>query len=782
MLMKTRKELKSISLLLVTLIALSSTSCASNKRKYEVIKETDPWYEVTSFVVENLYSEDVYESSYFETIGATKDSVYLMSSAQKYFSGSYKDLTEEQIADLYEQSILKYSLDGKLLEKTDFVSYKDGKLRSLMKAWLSDDKLNLLETVIDKDGQNREYLLNGEKVDTPDPSNNGYYKSTVYISDMLTTSGYTVFCVYTKEWDENTIIIEKPDGNRYELNLSTLFQYGIMSTGNLIPAGNGKVIVPVYLSQNQVYVLVDLESGSMKELKGLYGSEEAFMLEYCNGKSMSRDLHGLKFIDAENGTLTPICEYENIDASFYDVIDTQTLYVSDDASDIVLGGYDFTNLSNGISNLDSYKIMHLKRADRNPNAGKTVLIYTIGPDSSPEYSDFYAAQLFNKQNSEYFLKFVMPYDDVGEYIDVNPDIILSYEPVASPSDSSKYVDLMPYLNLDSATANDVYFANAIEAAKSGNSLYRMPLDISASGVITASSNVPEGQTGFTFDSYKKFLNNTCNGVDPISNTEGFRMDKAHYFTKLFMNMSDLFIKDGKVNFQGEDFRNLMTFVDEYGSDKNDDESYGIGSIGEHNRAVVEAEAEIEAAISGKSAEINGKLGAVYGNFYSFDNYISRYERFGSAMGIYGLPSYDGRGPRTVSTEYVSILADSKYADACAEYVKILLTYEVQCLKENNPINRKALRYIAEQKLENYNKQIDAAMKDDPSLKKAKLTDAAIDKYVEVLSSSYGGMSIGSAIESILIEESSAYFNGSKSMDDVIKVMQQRVQTVINESA
>ena len=58
---------------------------------------------------------------------------------------------------------------------------------------------------------------------------------------------------------------------------------------------------------------------------------------------------------------------------------------------------------------------------------------------------------------------------------------------------------------------------------------------------------------------------------------------------------------------------------------------------------------------------------------------------------------------------------------------------------------------------------------------------AVDKYIEILSSSYGGISIGSSIEEILIEESSAYFNGSRAIDDVIPVMQNRIQTVINEN-
>ena len=92
-----------------------------------------------------------------------------------------------------------------------------------------------------------------------------------------------------------------------------------------------------------------------------------------------------------------------------------------------------------------------------------------------------------------------------------------------------------------------------------------------------------------------------------------------------------------------------------------------------------------------------------------------------------------------------------------------------------------MRYVAEQKLKAYNESIEIESKYDKSVKKAALSPDIIDKYEEILSSSYGGMSEGSAIEQILMEESSAYFNGQKSMDDVITVMQKRLQTVIDES-
>ena len=779
--MKTRKDLKLISALLVLLIALPSSSCSSKKKKYEVIKETDPWFEVTSFETDNLYPSDKYEYSWFEVIGASEDSVYLMAEASKRYDGDYKNLTDEEILQLYEQSILRYSFDGELLEKTNTISYQNGKFRTLQKAWISDGKLNLLERVIERNGdQDKEkgYLLNGEELTLPKPKWGD--NAVLSINDLYTTNGYKVFSVYDSSWQNEYIIIVKPDGTQYEPEFYSLFEYGYSYIGDMLPSDNGKVIFPVIVQNEAVQVQLDLATGDVSELKGLYGSEETYMLEYCNGKTVSRDFNGLNFVDAESGSLKQIFDYSNVDESYYDIIDTETLYVSDDGSEIILGGYVYDNSS--FFSGDTYKIMHLKKADRNPNAGKTVITMSLGEDSYPEYSDLYAAKIYNRQNNPCFIKFVMPYDAAGEYTDVNADILLLYNPVADPSDSSRYLDLAPYFNFGDASYKQEYFSNALDASMSGSALYRMPLDISASGIITDVSNVPAGKQGFTFDEYKKFLNDKCNGTDPISKTKGFEMSKPEYFTRLFLNMSDLFIQNGKVNLEGEDFRNMMLFVDEYGSDISaSSNDYGFGYITEHNRAITEVEVELDAALSGKTAEDQGKIGAVYGNFYSFENYLDRYKLFGSNICVYGLPSYDGRGPLTVSSEFVSISADTKFPDACADFVKLLISYDVQCYKESNPINRKALRYIAEKKLATYNATIDEESKSDLSVKKAKLGPEAIDKYEEILSSSYGGISAGSSVESILMEESSAYFNGQKSMDDVIRVMQKRLQTVIDES-
>lgn len=773
--MKTRKDLQLISALLATLIALPVTSCSAKKRKYEVIKESDPWYECSSFDISNLYPDDVYEYSDFETVGATDDAIYIKAEAQKIFDGNINDLSEDEIVQYYENSILKLSFDGELLEKTDYITkYNNGSFRYLDKAWISDGDLSILEVEFDKETATKTYIYNGKELDLSRIIQNEYSKVN-YISDIYSSGGYTVYNIFINNW-RNILYIERPDGTCYNLNqqiVDALGGFFYDTVGEFIPADDGRVMIPVFYEYTGVvYLILDPATGEFTELEELGTKESLYMVEFCNDQIISRDFTGFSRMDKSTGKLEQICEYSNIDASLYDLIESELMYVSSDNSEMIMG----TPTYESVGNLDGhcgFKITHLVKADKNPNAGKTVLIVSTTEGYYPDEAEMKAVPVFNRQNDSYFVKFVFPYDISGDYSEVDADIYLSDKINYTSADANQYVDLSPYIDLNS----DLYFSNAVNAAKYGDSLYHMPLNISASGIITASTNVPSGQVGFTFESYDKFVDDVCNGIDPMSKTPGYMMGKSEYFTRLFMNMSEKFIYDGKAHIDTEDFRNLMIFVDTHGSaDSMSEYDAVVASINEHNAAIQ----EINNLLEGKTAELDGKLGAEYGNFYSFDDYIGSYADYGEGLGVYGLPSYDGRGPMTISDEFVSISAKTEYVEPCAEFVKLLLSFDVQCTKYTNPINRDALRYMAEQKLDTYNSSIEILLKTNPSAGR-KIPSEAVDKYIGLLSSSYGGVNVGIEIENIIREESSSYFNGSKSMDDVIPVMQNRIQTVLNEN-
>ena len=757
---------KTISTVTVMLIGASSFACSSGGREYEVIKESDPWYGCTSFEVADLYPSDLYDYVDYQTVGATDGSVYIRVEAEKRYEGDINEMSDEELLDIYELSILQFTFEGELIGKNDYLGITDdGLYRMLYKAWVSDGELFILEQITDAEGSPARFLLNGEEAAVPEVL--GSY-SDISVSDVYSSSGYMIYRFRRRGALLDVIGVVRPDGSSYALNPYDFFPEGIsVIVDSYIPAEDGKVIIPVVATDNEiVYTSLDLEAGTLTELTGLYGTTSNYWMENCGDKIIARDYSGLNLVDGTTGDVTKLLDYNDADAPFGDILESETLYVSDDGSEIVLGT--FTRISGGYG----YRIMHLERAAVNPHAGKTVLTLTVDEDYYPDESDLFALNLYNRSSSSSFIKFVFPYNDIGEYQQIDADIILTGESYEGPSDKELYVDLSPYLDLD----NERYFMNAIDAARSGDALYRVPLNITASGIMTASVNLPEGQRGFTFDSYLQFVDETCNGADPMTQTPGYSMSKPEYFAKLFMNMSELFISGGRVNLEGDEFRQLMMFVDEHGSEEVPEET---GTVGNHNSAVD----AVIAAIETHNARLDGTFGAVYGTLYSFDDYISEYMQYGEGLGVYGLPSFDGRGPQTVSNEFVSISAETAYPDECAEYIRLLLSTEVQEQMSFNPVNREALRTVAEEMLEIHNEE--AALAGERGLATiftVQIPPESVDRYMEILSSSYEGANAGWSVEEILLEESSAYFYGSRSLEDVIPVMQDRIQTVLDENS
>ena len=60
------------------------------------------------------------------------------------------EMKEDEILKYYDQSILEFSFDGKLLNKTNYAKVlSPGRYSMLGKAWITDNKMNTLEQIVD---------------------------------------------------------------------------------------------------------------------------------------------------------------------------------------------------------------------------------------------------------------------------------------------------------------------------------------------------------------------------------------------------------------------------------------------------------------------------------------------------------------------------------------------------------------------------------------------------------------------------------------------------------
>ena len=330
-----------------------------------------------------------------------------------------------------------------------------------------------------------------------------------------------------------------------------------------------------------------------------------------------------------------------------------------------------------------------------------------------------------------------------------PDILLNTDSYSRLNKSSYLVDLTPYVK---DLGPDKYFTNIIEGSKTGDAIYQLPVSFSIHGLCTDIKYAGSSGVGFTFDEYKSFVRNDLNGFDPMMTGQ------AVYFSQLFSTMNEKFIADGKADFSGPEFKELADYV----KDNVPEKAMSWDEINDSN-------------YNSERAEIFPVRGV--GSFYQM---LSGPVKSATVLGT---PSIDGRGPMFFCNFSVAISANSVDPDACGEFVKILLSDEIQlniAMNDYFVLNRSAFRKAGTAANEYYNNGGNETASGSGIFHETKFTEADIDNIERIIFTCSKIEREDSDISMILIEEMPAYFLGQKSLDAVIKIAQNRAQKVLDE--
>ena len=138
---------------------------------------------------------------------------------------------------------------------------------------------------------------------------------------------------------------------------------------------------------------------------------------------------------------------------------------------------------------------------------------------------------------------------------------------------------------------------------------------------------------------------------------------------------------------------------------------------------------------------------------------------------------------------VAVSAQAENIDACGEFIKILLSDEVQlelAMNDDFVLSRDAFRQGAAKAVEYYNGDggYDIFGYDELTGRPANNGMVFSDKNITDMENNIQNCSRiyapDATINLILIEEMPAYFMGQKSLEDVIAIAQDRVQKVLAE--
>ena len=791
-------------LLAVTLAAATVMSAASCKKKEEdqtaksrsgtKITEDMPWYEAKKYSVDiGIDRTRKLDNCDSRFAGSDGEYAYVYTSAQYSHDGRRleqgDDVANVSMVNLKTGETEKIINIYKLL--MDFepysVNFRDGSLEVVVSYWndetwdiaykefLIDPKLEQIKGNRDLEGENFmrcSYFIDGYRLDIRDT-----------FADEIN--------IYLE------LDITAPDGTVKHQEIRNSEVRNLYHYMTVFPIGKGKVVIPVVEDNVFVYYELDLKSAKIskdntKKYEWLKLETSDILFNGSDGNVYSIGCTGITKINMEKKSRD---ELVNFGWSDLDRYTAETIHTADFFDDrIILGSFDCDDTPFDFVEPDydiGYRITVLTKV-KNPHVGKTImeLYFPYGHVSHPIYDQIVK---FNNENGKYFIEIADRYnrghevnyagteDDTQEtYMNAlsgvsgklaadimngnGPDIIISYDFYVPVNYKDHLADLTPYVG---KLSKDKYFANIIDLAKQDGKLYNMPLTVGIYGLLSDSSYAGSSGKGFTTSEYREFLKGPLNGKDALGTTQ------PYYFVTLFNNMKNEFIKNGKADFTGANFADIAEFVkdnviDKYPPKDDSDDGASYGSYDWDDYYLVHK--------------------AVTTECNSYWGYFQDMERIDGDGSILGLPSPDGRGPAAIIPLSVSVSAHAVDVAACGEFVKMLLGDDTQqdlaTVGGYFPVSRDAYHKVAGTALTYFNSVPVKADYDvgggTGSKNRITYTQDHIDKIEKTISSCTSITRSDPDIDRILVEEMPAYFCGQKSLADVCKVAQDRVQKVLDE--
>lgn len=409
-----------------------------------------------------------------------------------------------------------------------------------------------------------------------------------------------------------------------------------------------------------------------------------------------------------------------------------------------------------------------------------------------------AAVKFNRSNPKYRIK-------IQNYMDMNsssetayqdavtsfnnavtsgngPDLIcLGYiNNIENLAEKGLLEDLTPYLDASTTLKKEDFIESVLNAYTINEALICIPTSFSLLTVLGKTSMVGE-KIGWTLGEMLAF-------ADANPNAQIFEYATRHTILEYcMMNNRDAFIdfKTGECSFDSDDFKKVLEFANRF------PEEYDYNSMGE--KSTMAKLAENEVLLNQASV-------------YSVDNFVMEMQMFGEEpVTCIGFPTVDGT-PGCVlnpSEDSFAISAKSQNKEGAWEFIEQLLASS----EDNSrggfglPSRKDALEKIFEEEMkieyvkdENGEVMLDEngepmkqqksgwGFEDGTEISYYGATQEQIDVIKEQISVAKLASNSDSQILDIILEEAAPYFNGQKSVDEVIGIIQSRVKIYISENS
>lgn len=812
------------------------------------VAEDSLWYNATRVELEEVTYDRPTDYLYSEIIGGNEEYIVArVDGSYKMDYSSFTDEDWENIdySDYSICDIIKYGTDGQIISQIDLNSevkavieaegmdvtwyvnntfYGEGKVYSILGMYDNEtyEDIGNALVVIDVDTEEISVDLDLELGIPQTQSMDEFYslERVMPLPDgrLLTT----VWCSAGETYSYLLTIINQ-DGTTETLDLRDEFpNLSIFDISSSFPSDTDGVIyltASIADESGMRYLELDYNNLTITE-----AADDVIDLELANElynyESLSNGLFGVEVsgvyeADLSTGEKTSVLSFADTNIDLSEVQNMRPLLVTEER--IMVSGiiYNYQTKNNGET---SGFIYTFEKADSNPNAGKEIITIGCVGEYNLSASVAHAAYLFNNTNEDAFIKFSFyteddyyDYDALNEagddYSEVTniiaageaemanavamdmisgdgPDIILNAFDIVSLQNDEYLFDMRDFISAN-FTDDDLFFS-VIDAASQGDKLYNIPLNFAITGIVTNESRVDLASgVGFTFEEYEAFVEDECNGTNPIA----MYTNRIDVFDQLLRINGDMFFdaESGTVAFETEEFYELCEYVLENIPEEYNYEDMDSGFF--YTETVAASGSATEASLLSNAYwdDNNGYGTAWRSNIYDFSSYVNEIIRAGEDLRMYGYPSADGRGPSAEILNSIAISANAN-TDLCCEFVKTVISYDGMSadntgwLNINVQVTNERVQDVVDIENENYNDMLEEGWTEQEleNMGFRLIGETAIDDFRTVIDSISSIVSLDPSIMQIVNEEIGAYFSGQKDIEQVAATISDRAQTVLDE--
>lgn len=431
----------------------------------------------------------------------------------------------------------------------------------------------------------------------------------------------------------------------------------------------------------------------------------------------------------------------------------------------------------------------LKKTEENPHAGKKIIELATPIDKGMTEYLSNAVYEFNRTNDEYLIRVWSKYktgivagrsfsildaDDEKLYTMIQelngseaPDIAIGIQKNYAMRDDV-FEDLTGYLDQE---VMDKQFANIIEASKIGGKQYFLPVTIEIEGLVTETRLVRNGACGITFEDFDRMIEQDLDGFSPYD----YPLSEYNYKKDFILSCIDTkaVIEGGEVNFGTEQFIEAVKYSDEHFSQDGFTKPSDYVWDDEVRRTRSECR---------------------YDKIGSYIDFVHACKSGDGSYTIIGTPSVDASGPRFRAVETVSVTSVSDVKDGAKIFLNFLFSgagfgsslKEFQNIVTNREIMQRNIAITAEKN--NTGEKVDEEMSsymtglgELSNVYGYKYSSKEMEKQMmnslSAISTYYYDDPV---ITAFLVEDLAPYYAGDRSLDDVVKILNDRTNKYIKE--